>query len=79
MKPYKGEKRTGDIMIKLENINKTYRTGKTVFQALKNINLSIEKGEFIAILGKSGSGKTTLINIIGLLDSFEEEIGRAHV
>lgn len=72
MKPYKGEKRRGDIMIKLENINKTYRTGKTVFQALKNINLSIEKGEFIAILGKSGSGKTTLLNIIGLLDSFEE-------
>lgn len=68
----KEKKRTGDIMIKLENINKTYKTGKTVFQALKNINLSIEMGEFIAILGKSGSGKTTLLNIIGLLDNFED-------
>ena len=59
-------------MIKLEKINKTYKTGKTSFHALKDIDLNIEQGEFVAILGKSGSGKTTLLNIIGLLDVFDE-------
>lgn len=55
-------------MIKLENIKKSYQTAKTVYHALKGINLTIEKGELIAIMGSSGAGKSTLMNIIGLLD-----------
>ena len=55
-------------IVKLSKINKIYKTGEVSFQALKNINLQVRKGEFIAIIGASGSGKSTLMHIIGLLD-----------
>jgi len=55
-------------MIKLESINKVYRTKTIETTALKNINFSVEKGEFLSIMGPSGCGKSTLLNIIGLLD-----------
>lgn len=55
-------------MITLTNINKYYYSDENKFHALKNINLSINKGDFLAIMGQSGSGKSTLVNIIGLLD-----------
>ncbi|MCD6423289.1 MAG: ABC transporter permease [Elusimicrobia bacterium] len=55
-------------MIKLENIHKTYKTGKIKVPVLRGINLEVEKGEFVSIVGRSGSGKSTLLNILGLLD-----------
>jgi putative ABC transport system ATP-binding protein len=51
------------------DVNKTYQQGQVEVQALKNISIGIEKGEFIALAGPSGSGKTTMLNIIGGLDS----------
>jgi len=55
-------------MIELKNISKVYRIDSVRVEALKNINLRIEDGEFVAIMGPSGSGKSTLMNIIGCLD-----------
>ncbi len=55
-------------MIKLENVEKVYRTDKIETQALANLNLHVREGEFIAVMGPSGSGKSTLLNIVGLLD-----------
>ena len=52
-------------------VNKTYRQGQVKVHALKNINLSINKGDFMAVAGPSGSGKTTLLNLIGGLDSVD--------
>lgn len=56
-------------MIELKDINKIYKIGKEDFSALADVNLSIERGEMIAIVGESGSGKTTLLNIIGCMDT----------
>lgn len=58
-------------LIKLQNIKKYYKVGKEKIQVLKNIDLNIQKGEFVMIMGKSGSGKTTLLNILGFLDKFD--------
>lgn len=55
-------------LIDLRNINKTYRNGDQELKVLKNINLTVGEGEFVAIMGPSGSGKSTLMNIIGMLD-----------
>lgn len=54
--------------ITLENVSKIYKTQKVTTNALKNINLKIEEGEFVTIIGDSGSGKTTILNLIGALD-----------
>lgn len=55
-------------LIKLTQINKSYKNGDQELRVLKDIDLEVEEGEFLAIMGPSGSGKSTLMNIIGLLD-----------
>jgi len=56
-------------ILELQNVNKAYQLDSQNLQVLKNINLKIKKGEFIAIMGPSGSGKSTLMHIIGCLDT----------
>jgi len=58
-----------DNIIEFENISKIYRVGEIEIPALKNINMSIEKGAHISLMGPSGSGKTTMLNLLGCLDT----------
>ena len=60
------------MIIKTENLKRLFQVGSETVEALKGINLSVEKGEFLSIMGPSGSGKTTLMNIIGCLDTPSE-------
>jgi putative ABC transport system ATP-binding protein len=59
-------------MIRLKNIHKTYYIGQNSLHVLKGVDLNIEKGEMISIMGSSGSGKSTLLNVIGILDNYDE-------
>ena len=59
-------------LIKLKDINKYYRVGKEKFHVLKSLNIDIEEGDFVMIMGKSGSGKTTLLNVLAFLDKFDD-------
>ena len=58
-----------NVMIRLKNIEKVYRTDTVETLAINNISLNIDKGEFLSIMGPSGCGKSTLLNIMGLLDA----------
>ena len=58
----------GDELIRLDNVVKIYDSGEVPFTALKGINLTVDRGEFVGLIGKSGSGKTTLINMITGID-----------
>lgn len=56
-------------LLEVKSISKTYGSGETAVQALKNVSFSVPKGEYVAIVGESGSGKSTLLNMIGALDN----------
>lgn len=58
------------MLIELKNVNKTY-SGAQPLHVLKGIDLEIERGEFVSIMGSSGSGKSTLLNILGILDNYD--------
>ena len=58
-----------DVLIRFENVGKIYRTGSIEYEALKNVNLEVDEGEMVVILGPSGSGKSTLLNMLGGLDA----------
>ena len=60
---------TGTAVIDLAGVGKTYRTGVLEFEALREVDLSIGVGEYVAIMGPSGSGKSTMMNVIGCLDT----------
>ena len=73
-------------MITLTSLSKIYRTDEIETVALENVNLTVDRGEFLSIMGPSGCGKSTLLNIMGLLDApttgtveINGKIGRAHV
>ena len=58
-----------EYLIEMTNIEKVYKMGNSSFKAIENVNLTIAKGEYVAIVGPSGAGKSTLMNIIGCLDN----------
>lgn len=64
-------------MLSLKNIRKSYQIGDNNLEVLKGIDLFIDKGEFVSIMGSSGSGKSTLLNIMGILDDYD--IGEYHL
>ena len=59
------------MLIEVKGVHKTYDNGQPL-HVLKGIDLAVEKGEFVSIMGSSGSGKSTLLNILGILDNYEE-------
>lgn len=63
-----GMPKTVDVILRTEHASKTFDMGKRKVQALSDLNLQVNKGEFVAIMGPSGSGKTTLLNVLGCLD-----------
>jgi len=65
-------------MIQLSNIHKSYEIGANKLHVLKGIDLVIEQGELVSIMGASGSGKSTLLNILGILDSYDQGLYKLH-
>lgn len=69
-----GNKNSNHLMLVIQDLHKSYDTGKSKLHVLKGINLNIDEGEFVSIMGSSGSGKSTLLNIIGILDEKDSGI-----
>lgn len=59
------------VVIRIANLNKSYRAGRNSLQVLRNLDLTIDSGEFVSIMGSSGSGKSTLLNVLGILDQYD--------
>ena len=59
-------------LLRLQNIGKIYASEGSIAVGIRGVNLSFDKGEFVAVTGKSGSGKSTLLNVISGMDSYEE-------
>jgi putative ABC transport system ATP-binding protein len=60
-----------EALIRLEKLNKSYPMGSTSLHVLKDVDLTIDKGELVSIMGSSGSGKSTLLNVLGILDDYD--------
>ena len=60
---------SGEVLVRASNVHKTFRRGSERIDVLSGVNLTINKGDFLALMGPSGSGKTTLLNLIGGLDT----------
>ena len=58
-------------MIRLEQLNKSYRGGEAALHVLRDVDLRVERGELVSIMGSSGSGKSTLLNVLGILDDYD--------
>jgi putative ABC transport system ATP-binding protein len=58
-------------MIRLERLNKSYRGGDAALHVLRDVDLRVERGELVSIMGSSGSGKSTLLNVLGILDDYD--------
>lgn len=65
-------------LIELRDVNKSYRTGDSSLHVLKDVNLTVQAGELVSIMGSSGSGKSTLLNVLGLLDDHDSGTYRLH-
>ncbi|MDF2903351.1 MAG: transporter [Bacillus sp. (in: firmicutes)] len=66
------QEKVENSVIKMTDVHKSYGKGENKVEVLKGVSLTVEKGEFVAILGPSGSGKTTLMNLIGLIDTIDD-------
>src|SRR4051812_31660914 len=71
-KPLASSPRTGGAILRAQAVKKSYQMGDQIVQVLRHIDLTLQRGEFVAVEGRSGSGKSTLLHIIGALDAADD-------